>query len=283
VQVCGLKLVESQLLASLAAAGARSDAATLRAQRLAAALEAAATATAAASAADARHAPAAPSTTPPAAGADSSSRSLAVELAGLQAQLLARDQEVFVLQDTLRQAQQLAAARELEGAALQAQLAEACSASSAAQASDAAALAAQRAALTAAAAAEEARLRREMQVCAWGRVALGLGHVHESLWSFDRCVGGVSAPLQCTPVVKGLTGSFADCWPACFAHTCRICASSCSSRAAPPLQPWRPSGLQLHSRLMSRLQQQPSLLRPQQQLRCMLLRCARHCWRASWR
>lgn len=41
-QVCGLKLVEAQLQASLAAADARADAALLRAQRLAAALDAAA-------------------------------------------------------------------------------------------------------------------------------------------------------------------------------------------------------------------------------------------------
>jgi hypothetical protein len=40
-ELCGLKLVESQLLASCAAANARCDAANLRAQRLAAALEAA--------------------------------------------------------------------------------------------------------------------------------------------------------------------------------------------------------------------------------------------------
>lgn len=60
---------------------------------------------------------------------------------------------------------QLASARELEAAELQSQLAEHSHASTAQQAADAAALAAQRAALTAASTAEEARLRREIQVC----------------------------------------------------------------------------------------------------------------------
>lgn len=60
---------------------------------------------------------------------------------------------------------QLLAVRELEASELQSQLSEHSQASSAQQAADAAALAAQRAALTAAAGAEEARLRREIQVC----------------------------------------------------------------------------------------------------------------------
>lgn len=60
---------------------------------------------------------------------------------------------------------QLLSSRELEIGELQARLAEVNQASTEQQAADAAALAAQRAALTAAAAAEEARLRREVQVC----------------------------------------------------------------------------------------------------------------------
>jgi hypothetical protein len=59
-------------------------------------------------------------------------------------------------------------AKELEAQELHAQLSEHSQASSQQQAADAAALAAQRAALTAAAAAEEARLRRELQVCVLG-------------------------------------------------------------------------------------------------------------------
>jgi hypothetical protein len=294
VQVCGLKLVESQLLASLAAAAASSDAATLRAQRLAAALEATAAAGAASiPVGDATHSTPPPAAAGTAAGSEGSSgSSLAVELAGLQAQLLARDQEVFCLQDQLRQAQQLAAARQLEGAALQAQLSEACSASSAAQASDAAALAAQRAALTAAAAAEEARLRRELQVC---RRMIG-SHLEaesgcvEYLWLAtcrvrqfsQRCLlcsaaSGSHQHLETAGVIDTCTNTRS------FPSKCRSCASSCSSRAAPRQQPWKLSGPQPPSRRTSRLQQQPSLQRRQQQLRCMLLRCVQHCWRVSWR
>lgn len=111
--MCGLKLIESQLLASLAAANARSDAATLRAQRLSAALDTTATkllllpttTQGAAAAGSGVHGGAA-------AGGDggvfnSSSSSLAAEVAALQAQLLSRGQEVFDLRDQLMQAKQV--------------------------------------------------------------------------------------------------------------------------------------------------------------------------------
>lgn len=115
-QVCGLKLVESQLLASLAAANTRSDAATLRSQRLSAALEAANTRLAASVGTDA--ATAAAGTGPScgaaaAAGAQgvlldaADASSLAAQVAQLQCQLLARSQEVYQLQDELLQAKQV--------------------------------------------------------------------------------------------------------------------------------------------------------------------------------
>jgi hypothetical protein len=108
VQVCGLKLVESQLLASLAAAHARSDAATLRSQRLAAALEAAA-------AAAKQQAPAYPTQYPsytasaavgPGAGGCGVGE-LSAKIAQLQAQALVQAQEVFELRDQLMQAKQV--------------------------------------------------------------------------------------------------------------------------------------------------------------------------------
>jgi hypothetical protein len=128
LQVCGLKLVESQLLASLAAANARSDAATLRTQRLSAALEAAATKLAAAGPAAASEPAAAAAAATVSMGALASggtalqqqqqqlgaataldAASLAAEVARLQGQLLARGQEVFDLQDQLMLAKQVGA------------------------------------------------------------------------------------------------------------------------------------------------------------------------------
>lgn len=119
--MCGLKLVESQLLASLAAANARSDASTLRAQRLAAALETAtAKLTAAATASERTSAAAggagAVAGASGAGGGGAAVRSaadggssLAVQVAQLQAQLLARDQELYDLQDQLVQVKQVSA------------------------------------------------------------------------------------------------------------------------------------------------------------------------------
>lgn len=92
-----MKLVESQLLASLAAAAARTDAATLRSQRLAAALDAATAklATAASKAAE----------------SDDSScaenECLEAEITHCKTQIVARDQEVYRLQDHLLQAKQV--------------------------------------------------------------------------------------------------------------------------------------------------------------------------------
>jgi hypothetical protein len=163
--VCGLKLVESQLLASLAAANTRSDAATLRAQRLAAALEAAAaklTATAAHPHQHEQHQAALDGR-----GLPDAATGLAAQVAQLQCQLLMRSQEAYALQDQLLQAKQAAAAHELTVAELRAQLCDRSQASAAQQAADAAALAAQRSALMAATASEEARLRREIQVGSW--------------------------------------------------------------------------------------------------------------------
>lgn len=111
MQVCGLKLVESQLLASLAAANARSDASALRAQRLSAALETAtakmaeatsAAAAAGCSTAEQMHGGSMGGTAGSAAG-------MAAQVAQLQAQLLARSQEVYDLQDHLMQAKQVSA------------------------------------------------------------------------------------------------------------------------------------------------------------------------------
>lgn len=159
--MCGLKLVESQLLASLAAANTRSDAATLRAQRLAAALEVAATRMADAGALDGE---AAAGDAHQQGGAQlESAGSLAAQVAQLQCQLLAKSQEAYGLQDRLMQAAQQAAVHELAISELRAQLGDSSQASAAQQAADAAALSAQRSALMAAAAAQEARLRRELQ------------------------------------------------------------------------------------------------------------------------
>lgn len=158
--MCGLKLVESQLLASLAAANTRSDAATLRAQRLAAALEAAAAKLAATAAHQQEHQQAALD----GRGLPDAASSLAAQVAQLQCQLLVRSQEAYAAQDQLLQAKQAAAAHELTVAELRAQLCDRSQASAAQQAADAAALAAQRSALMAATASEEARLRREIQV-----------------------------------------------------------------------------------------------------------------------
>lgn len=114
MQVCGLKLVESQLLASLAAANARSDAATLRAQRLAAALE---TATAKlASASSTASAAGVPGAAVGGGAVDGAT--LAAEVSQLQAQLLARSQEVYELQDQLMQAKQVCSARGFCGSGL---------------------------------------------------------------------------------------------------------------------------------------------------------------------
>lgn len=102
VQVCGLKLVESQLLASLAAAHARSDAATLRSQRLSAALEAAAAAAKQQSQAlPTHHHPSIRHQTGCGVG------ELGAEVAQLQAQALVQAQEVFELRDQLMQAKQV--------------------------------------------------------------------------------------------------------------------------------------------------------------------------------
>lgn len=98
-----MKLVESQLLASLAAANARSDASALRAQRLSAALE---TATTKLSATATAYAGGGSSAGGGGAGVVDAA-SLASEVAQLQAQLLARSQEAFELQDQLMQAKQV--------------------------------------------------------------------------------------------------------------------------------------------------------------------------------
>jgi hypothetical protein len=102
------------LLASLAAANARSDAAALRAQRLSAALE-----TATAKLAGATPGAAADgystaeqtrnSSTGGTAAAAAAAAGMAAEVAQLQAQLLARSQEVYDLQDQLMQAKQVGA------------------------------------------------------------------------------------------------------------------------------------------------------------------------------
>lgn len=109
--MCGLKLVESQLLASLAAANARSDASALRAQRLSAALETATTKLAATATADAGG-----SSAGGGGGAGVvDAASLASEVAQLQAQLLARSQEAYELQDQLMQAKQVGAGGSVGG------------------------------------------------------------------------------------------------------------------------------------------------------------------------
>lgn len=108
LQVCGLKLVESQLLASLAAANARSDAACLRAQRLAAALEAASAKLAAVPLQQQGPADAV------AAGEGTSGASaadLALQVVQLTAQAGSRSQEVYRLQDQLLQAKQVSSGR----------------------------------------------------------------------------------------------------------------------------------------------------------------------------
>lgn len=106
MQICGLKLVESQLLASLAAANARSDASTLRAQQLSAALEVAA-------AAAAKSTPGSNAGTAPVilkhddSQGCAASSNLAAEVARLQAQVLASDHAMYALQDQLLQAKQV--------------------------------------------------------------------------------------------------------------------------------------------------------------------------------
>lgn len=101
LQLCAMKLVQSQLQASLAAANTRSDAAALRSQRLAAALEAA-TAKLAAT-------PAAKSNSPGEASNsdDAQQEQLAVEVSRLTAQAASRSQEVYRLQDQLLQTKQV--------------------------------------------------------------------------------------------------------------------------------------------------------------------------------
>lgn len=93
-----MKLVESQLLASLAAANARSDAAALRAQRLAAALESANAKT--------TQQQQQQYVDGPAAGC-SGEADLALQVAQLTAQAASRSQEVYHLQDQLLQSKQV--------------------------------------------------------------------------------------------------------------------------------------------------------------------------------
>jgi hypothetical protein len=102
MQVCSMKLVESQMLASLAAANARSDAAMLRAQRLAAALETASTKLAAATAQQQQQ-----QCCDAVATGCGSEADLALQVAQLNAQAASRSQEVYRLQDQLLQAKQV--------------------------------------------------------------------------------------------------------------------------------------------------------------------------------
>jgi hypothetical protein len=95
-----MKLVESQLLASLAAANARSDAAALRAQRLAAALETASAKLAASTKQQHQHQC---FDGPP----DGSEADMALQVAQLTAQAASRSQEVYRLQDQLLQSKQV--------------------------------------------------------------------------------------------------------------------------------------------------------------------------------
>lgn len=96
-----MKLVESQLLASLAAANARSDAAVLRSQRLAAVLEATAAKQAAAAAAGR------PALDDEGGERDRHEEGTATRLARMTAQAAAQSQEVYRLQDQLLQAKQV--------------------------------------------------------------------------------------------------------------------------------------------------------------------------------
>lgn len=106
LQVCSLKLVESQLQASLAATRARSDVATLRAQRLAAALDAAAAKLATPAPAQKQH-------QAHGGGSDGCEQAepLAVQVARLTAKLAAQGQALFEAQDQLLAAQQVRGTR----------------------------------------------------------------------------------------------------------------------------------------------------------------------------
>jgi hypothetical protein len=105
--VCGLKLVESQLLASLAAAHARSDAAILRSQRLSAAVEAAATAAKAQQQVTATQHQAFTAAVGASGSGGCGIGELGAEVVQLQAQALVQAQEVFELRDELMQVKQV--------------------------------------------------------------------------------------------------------------------------------------------------------------------------------